>query len=328
MSHDIFRWLNCIRFPRLLSLASPLPVDLNKSARIIPIQTTPGADLDYREYAVPASLRRHIRCLWRLRDASPPPATQTIYPDGHCELIVHLGQPMHACHPQRGWQPQGHALFAAQHRTAIQLTAHGPLDCLGVRLQPAASAAVAGKALRGLRDEIIDLTTLDTEFALPFSLAVAQAAATENFEPLWSLLELRFLAYAIDARIESAAQSLQTQQGRNRVEPMASAAAMSLRAFQIRFLECVGLSPKEFARVQRLQATLHMLDNGAASLAQVAANSGFADQAHATRELHRLTGLTPARLLTALRTNRCGDRTIQLAAAFVRGYGSGSAHPA
>jgi AraC-like DNA-binding protein len=53
----------------------------------------------------------------------------------------------------------------------------------------------------------------------------------------------------------------------------------------------------------------------------VALESGFSDQAHATRELHDVTGLTPARLRRALRGTRDADQTIQLAAAFVRGSG-------
>jgi len=48
--------------------------------------------------------------------------------------------------------------------------------------------------------------------------------------------------------------------------------------------------------------------------------SSFADQAHATRELRRVTGHTPARLRAALRQDRDGDATVRLAAAFVRGY--------
>jgi AraC-like DNA-binding protein len=94
---------------------------------------------------------------------------------------------------------------------------------------------------------------------------------------------------------------------------------MSLRSFQIRFLACVGLSAKAFARVLRLQATIRAIDRGVESLAQLAVDSGFADQAHATREVQRLTGLTPARLRAALRSARDDDRTVELAAAFVRG---------
>jgi AraC-like DNA-binding protein len=92
-----------------------------------------------------------------------------------------------------------------------------------------------------------------------------------------------------------------------------------MRAFQTKFLDCVGLGAKEFARLVRLQATIRALDAGDHGLSRVAHEAGFSDQAHATRELTRLTGLTPARLRAALRGDRDGDDTVHLAAAFVRG---------
>jgi AraC-like DNA-binding protein len=61
------------------------------------------------------------------------------------------------------------------------------------------------------------------------------------------------------------------------------------------------------------------LDGGDIEIADAAAKHGFADQAHATHELSRLTGITPAALMRALRDDRGGDATVRLAAAFVRG---------
>ena len=62
------------------------------------------------------------------------------------------------------------------------------------------------------------------------------------------------------------------------------------------------------------------LDADQASIAEIAADSGFADQAHVTRELQRVIGLTPAKLRAELRRDRDGDVAVRLAAAFVRGY--------
>ncbi len=91
-----------------------------------------------------------------------------------------------------------------------------------------------------------------------------------------------------------------------------------MRGFQARFRAEVGLTPKEFARLMRLQATLRALDL-TPSLSALAADAGFSDQAHATRELQRSTGLTPASLRANLRRDRDGDAAVRLAAAFVRG---------
>jgi AraC-like DNA-binding protein len=55
-------------------------------------------------------------------------------------------------------------------------------------------------------------------------------------------------------------------------------------------------------------------------MAELAIDSGFADQAHATREVRRVTGTTPARLRDALRQDRDGVSSVRMAAAFVRGH--------
>jgi len=59
-------------------------------------------DMDYFEFDPPQALRRHVQCVWRLRDPSPSTEPQTIYPDGRCELITHLGQPMRFFEPDGG----------------------------------------------------------------------------------------------------------------------------------------------------------------------------------------------------------------------------------
>ncbi len=56
-----------------------------------------------------------------------------------------------------------------------------------------------------------------------------------------------------------------------------------------------GLTPKQLARVRRLQQVVRGLRAGA-SLVDLALDAGFADQPHLTREVRRLTGLTPAGL--------------------------------
>jgi AraC-like DNA-binding protein len=271
--------------------------------------------MDYREHPVPPALRRHVRCVWRLRDHAHPDAVRTIYPDGCCELIAHLGEPPHAFDARTGWRPQARQLFAAQQRTAVRLRA--AVDCVGVRLQPAASAAVVD-APGNWRDRIADLAEIDAGFAARFA-AAARSHVDANDAALWALLEERLLRYAPDARIETAIAELAATGGRARIEATATFVGMGLRSFQKRFLECVGLGAKEYARLLRLQATIRALDGDDSPLSQLASDAGFADQAHATRELARLTGLTPARLRAALRSDREGDDTIRLAAAFVRG---------
>jgi AraC-like DNA-binding protein len=55
----------------------------------------------------------------------------------------------------------------------------------------------------------------------------------------------------------------------------------------------VGLSPKAYARVRRLQAALRLLSAGPLSGARVAAEVGYFDQAHFVRDFESFTGMTP-----------------------------------
>lgn len=55
----------------------------------------------------------------------------------------------------------------------------------------------------------------------------------------------------------------------------------------------VGLSPKAYARVRRLQAALRKLGAGAMGGARIAADIGYSDQAHFVREFRSFTAMTP-----------------------------------
>ena len=275
--------------------------------------------MDYQERPPPPELARHVQCLWHLRDPEPTGDPQTIYPDGRCELIVHLGEPMRRYTLAQGWRTQRPHLFAAQHRTAIRLLATSAVDCVGVRLTAAASSALAGPRLPSLADDIVELESLDSAFATAFASTARDFSNSGDPNALWELLTVRFRTMRLDSLIEAGVAALDASDGRTTVQALARQLGMGVRSFQTRFLSSVGLPPKEYARVRRLQATIRQLDATPASLADVAVKVGFADQAHATRELRNLTGLTPARLRRALVAAREGDATLRMAAAFVRG---------
>jgi AraC-like DNA-binding protein len=55
----------------------------------------------------------------------------------------------------------------------------------------------------------------------------------------------------------------------------------------------VGLSPKAYARVRRLQAALRLISAGSVGGARIAAEVGYFDQAHFVRDFESFTGMTP-----------------------------------
>jgi AraC-like DNA-binding protein len=68
---------------------------------------------------------------------------------------------------------------------------------------------------------------------------------------------------------------------------------LSTRRMIALFRAEVGLAPKAYARVRRLQATLRRLSSDAAGGASIAADTGYFDQAHFVREFRSFTAMTP-----------------------------------
>lgn len=68
------------------------------------------------------------------------------------------------------------------------------------------------------------------------------------------------------------------------------------------FHETVGVSPKVFARLTRFHHALHAArDRGHSSWANIAATSGYYDQAHLIAEFRAISGVTPQALVGELR---------------------------
>lgn len=275
--------------------------------------------MEYAEHPVPDDLRRYVQCLWVLRDAAPDAAIQTIYPDGRCELLAELGVPLrfHGADGEiRSDQP---FCFAGQQSGPIRLQAIGEVHCIGLRLAAACGGLVVGARLPELRDRAPDLYTLDALFAEEFSRAARTSVETGSPQPLWSLMRRRCAAFVPDALAERAVDALDEADGDLRVTDLARRLGIGIRTLQTRFLDAVGITPKEYARVRRLQALLRTLDAEREAIADAAARHGYSDQAHATHDLFRFTGTTPARLVRALRGDPEGEDALRLAAAFVRG---------
>ncbi len=82
------------------------------------------------------------------------------------------------------------------------------------------------------------------------------------------------------------------------VPALAGRVGLSERQLHRRCVDAFGYGPKMLDRVLRMNRALANARTGL-SLASVAAQSGYADQAHLTREIKALTGVPPTDLLAS-----------------------------
>jgi transcriptional regulator GlxA family with amidase domain len=121
------------------------------------------------------------------------------------------------------------------------------------------------------------------------ALAVDDAARVRRLER-WLAPRVRT---ALSRQVASTVAAIKAQAGITDVASLAAAAGVSLRHLERRFLADVGLTPKAFARIVRLQAALGRIAGGE-PLADVAHACGYYDQPHMTRDFSWLAEISPA----------------------------------
>jgi AraC-like DNA-binding protein len=96
--------------------------------------------------------------------------------------------------------------------------------------------------------------------------------------------------------VASAYRELAFCHGNVRIETIAARLDWSRKHLSQRFQEEIGLPPKVIARMLRFNRTLDLAArHGPADWADLAAECGYADQAHLTREFAEFAGTTPNR---------------------------------
>jgi AraC-like DNA-binding protein len=115
----------------------------------------------------------------------------------------------------------------------------------------------------------------------------------ETFPQLDHLLA-RALAKAapVHARVDEAVRLIEAAHGAVRTQDLARQLGLSPRQLQRSFAEAVGVTPKLFAMICRAAHAARLLRTRQAP-ADAAAQAGYADQSHMTRDFARLAGATP-----------------------------------
>ena len=254
----------------------------------------------YRELPPPPALRSVVRCFWILRDAQGAGTVERVLPDGCVEIVVHRGTPMVRQHADGRQEVQPDAVVAGQLRTAALLASTGPVDMIGVRFEPWAGASVLRASLGGLTDGIVPLEDLDCGLPADLVERVQEAPDDEQRVALLSEHLLARLSGRDDdvEALRATVARIQATRGAVAVADLAAGLGWSRRRLERCFAREVGLSPKALCRVVRFQRILNGLEEpGRPSLAALALDGGYADQAHLARDFRDLAGLSITRYL-------------------------------
>jgi AraC-like DNA-binding protein len=164
---------------------------------------------------------------------------------------------------------------------------------LGIKFQPGQSRHFIDASARELTDRCEAAQGL-----LKFSLdpVLAEIQGNEVFDQLNCVLERFLIANQPKrTRIDQAISQIVLQRGNSSLDHAAAALGRSRRQFERVFLETVGVTPKFFAKTTRFKYAAACITHSSMTLADIAANSGYADQSHMSHEFKRFSNTSPAR---------------------------------
>lgn len=229
----------------------------------------------YRELPPPPPIAAHVMCLWTREG----PAAGRVLPDG-CADIVWTGERL---------------LVAGPATRAVVPQVSAAATKVGIRFRTGAAAQALGLPAVELRDESVALEEIWGARGRELSERATDAPSARD--------RLRLLSSAVadapapDPLVRAAVRELADP--RVRVFELCRSLFISERQLRRRIEEAVGYSPRTLARVLRLQRFLRLAERDREDLARLAADAGYADQSHLTRECSELAGLPAGALLAA-----------------------------
>jgi AraC-like DNA-binding protein len=241
---------------------------------------------DYREFLPPVALREHVLCLWtQSTQLSQGIYAHRVLPDACVDLVFFQGQPPAVIGP---WTES----FVAQLTPGTRIT--------GARFYPGKAAAVLGLPACELANQQAEIRNVWSAAARePFAGVGEQATFRASIFALEAAL-LRHMRNVgpPDSTIGAAIRWI-ARHPSARVEQISKLAGISSRQMHRRFSDAIGYGPKMFQSVLRFQRLLYLADRsvGEHRLAELAADAGYADQSHMTREVRRFAGKSPSDLL-------------------------------
>jgi AraC-like DNA-binding protein len=256
----------------------------------------------YLEYVPCEALRPYVRFLWRLKGSGDPNRPERIVPDGSAEIVINSGDVFTRLHANGHSHAQPEILLVGQITRALHLAAGSLVDVLGIRFRPEGLRAFVGVAMRETVENDIRLHDANRELARRLDATrcngsdCSTLAACES-ALLSSILE-RSSARAARRLLHQASMLLEDP--RIGVESAAGMTGVGRRTLERLFHSEIGLSPKLYQRLRRLQRALRLKEREPARMwAAIAAAAGYSDQPHLVREFRSIVGLSPEQFVRA-----------------------------
>lgn len=249
--------------------------------------------MHYSEHRPSPRLAPWVESYWILRGRSR--AAESVATDGRMEIILHLADTFEERTPE-GWRKQPRQLVSGQITRPVIFRPSGEAFTVGVRLKSWAGGEILRENACQLNDQLTDLEGVNP--CLARALRPLLSRDSISLPALDAALESCLDDRAGDKRIRAAVAHIDHSHGSRSVDDLRRHTGLGNRQLERLFRRHVGVGPKLYARMVRFRSVLMAVRGSTPPRwANVAADFGYADQAHLIRDFQQFAGCTPGALL-------------------------------
>ncbi|PCE64073.1 AraC family transcriptional regulator [Sediminicola luteus] len=258
--------------------------------------------MEYHTFPPHPDIEALVNCYWSLEiPARPQPERQRILADGTLEMVFILGDDIKRYTSEEEFILQPRAMVLGHTLEPFYVEPTGRVQSFAVRFYPYGFINLIPATLGELANKETPLAYLigkETAEALETQIIAAadtqeRIAIIERF-----LMDKLQSADTVDQIVSSTVTSLLQTQGATAIAEILKENGISRRQLERKFAANIGLSPKQMAKLIRLQAALKLvLNEDDTKLTQIAYDSAYYDQAHFIKDFKEFTGLNPKAFL-------------------------------
>ena len=215
-------------------------------------------------------------------------------PNGQAHLLVNLAEDefrTYGARPEQVCRNSG-AVVAGAHAKSVVIDTREQRWLAAVEFLPGGASRFFSMPMTELSNQVVQLQHLWRSDGMFLRERLLDARAPAAKFAIFEEVLLHHLRLKFDPAIQCAITALR---GSASLEQVLSLLGLSARTLERRFSSQVGIPPKRFARVYRLQRVLRAVRRCAKpDWCWLAAEHGYADQAHLIHDFRDLADITPS----------------------------------
>ncbi len=259
-------------------------------------------DTIIQEFEPAALLQPYVKTYWfgKFNTQANSILSQQVVPNGYIELIFHLDSEHCRLYQNNRWEKSPNYTLIGLFTKPYEVRFNEPVSVFGIRFKPEGIYSLFNIPASEFSHSYLDMeNVLNKDFksfaeALQICKSIHEMIIKTEHFLLRNLQETNKEIYYLNY----AAETIRNTFGVLRIDELIQKVYISQRQLEREFKEKIGITPKQYMRIARLNEINRILNSGNFNrLTTLSYLNGFADQAHFIREFKEFTGTSPLKYL-------------------------------